>query len=160
MKIAPTLPISLLSCIPFSLAVFDFGSPGTLGDLIPRDLRTSWQTLRELAPLRSPRHRLRRTNTPQKCQLRLVHDHKSTSSPSPTHTSTRTFYTIPTTIYGSTSEYSSIVTETLVSSTGPNVSPTSSTAPRPSSPYTLKQLHVRSGLFASAIWRLNSQLEW
>jgi len=118
MKITPTLPISLLFCIPFSLAFFDFGSPGTLGDLIPRDLRTSWQTLRELAPLRSPRHRLRRTNTPQKCQLRLVHDHKSTSSPSPTHTSTR-----------------------------PNVSPTSSTAPRPSSPYTLKQLHNGSSFF-------------
>jgi len=121
MKIAPTLPISLLPCIPFSLAFFDFGSPGILGDLIPRDIRTSWQTLRESALIRPPRQRLRRANTPSKCQLRLVHDHKSTPSPS------------------STTQPSA--------RTSSSASPTSSPAPQPSSPFTLKQLYNGSSFF-------------
>lgn len=125
MKIAPTLPIFLLSYIPFSSAFFDFGAPGSLGDLIPRDLRTSWKTLRESALVRPPqRQRLRRATTPGMCQLRLAHDHQSTSEPSPTHTSTQSS-----------------------AHTSSNASPTSSVAPRPSSPFTLKQLYNGSSFF-------------
>ncbi|KAF8342799.1 concanavalin A-like lectin/glucanase domain-containing protein [Cantharellus anzutake] len=153
-----------LLCIPSSLAFFDFGTPGSLGSLVSREFRTSWETFKDSALARPPqRHRLRRASTTEKCQLRLLHTHNSTSSPSPTKVSTSTSYAIPSTTRSSTSiMFPSTTSQTVLSSstespaqsttsasrTSSSASPaTSSSMPQPSSAFTLKQFYNGSSFF-------------